>query len=146
MVVTVDQGRSKTRAAVAGSDSLIGQSCIVGIRPEHLVPSDVGQLHARVDATEMLGADTIVHAALESGERITASLRGIHRLSDASMIGYCVDPRFVHVFSQEGTALAPLRSWRDDYLADTPHMEPSHLQTTLSDEDRNTNLRQSISA
>ena len=146
MVVTVDQGRSNNRAAVAGSDLLIGQSCIVGIRPEHLTPSDVGQLHARVDATEMLGADTIVHAILESGERITASLRGIHRLSDASVIGYSVDPRFVHVFNQEGSALTPLRSWRDDYLAHTPHLEPSHLGTTPSDENRKTKLRRSMSA
>jgi ABC-type sugar transport system ATPase subunit len=146
IVATVDQERSKTRAAVAGSESVIGQSCIVGVRPEHLVPSDVGQLHVRVDATEMLGAETIMHASLRSGERITASLRGIHRLRDNSVMAFSVDPRFVHVFSQDGSALTPLRSWREDYLAAIPHAEPLPLYTTPHGERRETKHQGPVSA
>ena len=40
--------------------------------------------------------------SLESGERLTASLRGIHRIRDGSLIGYAFDRRFVHVFDQNG--------------------------------------------
>jgi multiple sugar transport system ATP-binding protein len=143
--VALDNERSATRASVAGSDALVGQRCTVGIRPEHLAPSDAGQILARVDATEMLGADTIVYATLESGERVTASLRGIHRIYDASMIGYSFDRRFVHVFDQTGGALDPLRSWKDDYLTVAGPAEASRSGATLPSANRKTVLRNPIS-
>src|SRR5262245_21397092 len=44
-----------------------GAPVVVGIRPEH---ADIGEapLRARVEATEILGSETIIHARLKSGE------------------------------------------------------------------------------
>jgi hypothetical protein len=70
-----------------------------------------------VEASEILGAETIIHATLESGERLVASLRGIHRAAVGERMAFTVDRRFVHVFDAKGEALAPLRAWADDYVA-----------------------------
>ncbi len=71
-----------------------------------------------VDAVEMLGADTIIYGRAQSGERVVASLRGIHPIGQGSTVAYAVDPRFVHLFDRNGEAARPLRSWSDDYVAD----------------------------
>ncbi len=95
---------------------MIGQQCTVGVRPEHLVLSDRGDIRVIVDATEMLGADTIIYSRTESGERVVASIRGIYPIADGSRLSYAVDQRFVHVFDEKGIAVSPLRSWSDDYI------------------------------
>ncbi len=48
------------------------RAVIAGIRPEHLVrdESNASNLSGRIKFTEALGAETIVHAALDSGEMI----------------------------------------------------------------------------
>ena len=88
----------------------------VGVRPEHLTPSAEG-LTVVVEASEILGAETIVHTSLASGEKLVASLRGIHRVSSGERMALSVDRQFVHVFDGKGEALAPLRAWADDYVA-----------------------------
>ena len=116
--ISVADGRGAVSAAVAATSGMVGKDCTVGIRPEHLIPSDRGDLRVMVDAIEMLGADTIVYARAQSGERVVASLRGIHPIGQGSTVSYGVDPRFVHAFNQAGDALPPLRPWSDDYIAD----------------------------
>ena len=94
----------------------------------------------------MLGADTIVYASLESGERVVASIRGIHPIRDGSLIAYSVDRRFVHVFDQSGRALDPLRSWRDDYLVGAPPVEQPRPEAIPTSETRKTMRLNPISA
>ena len=72
--------------------------------------------HLNQIATEMLGSETIVFANLQSGENVTASIRGIRSLPPKATVRFSVDPRFVHVFDDKGIALPPLRSWREDYV------------------------------
>jgi ABC-type sugar transport system ATPase subunit len=115
--VAADNGRSTIPASIAATEGQAGETCTVGLRPEHLIPSDRGEIRAKVDATEMLGADTIVYGFMESGERVVASIRGIHPIREGSLIAYAIDQRFVHLFDKDGSALAPLRSWTDDYVA-----------------------------
>jgi len=112
MSLCVDGGRSAIRATVAGN----GVDCTVGIRPEHFALSDTGAITGTVIATEMLGSETIVFANLQSGENVTASIRGIRSLQPGAMVRFSVDPRFVHVFDDKGITLPPLRSWREDYV------------------------------
>ena len=116
MSLTVDGGRGAIHATVDGMRKSAGADCTVGIRPEHLALSDDGAIGGTVIATEMLGSETIVFANLQSGENVTASIRGIRSLPPKAIVRFSVDPRFVHVFDERGTALPPLRSWREDYV------------------------------
>jgi multiple sugar transport system ATP-binding protein len=116
MSLTVDGGRGTIHATVDGMGKFAGADCTVGIRPEHLALSDNGAIAGTVIATEMLGSETIVFANLQSGENVTASIRGIRSLPPKAIVRFSVDPRFVHVFDEKGIALPPLRSWREDYV------------------------------
>ena len=116
MSFSVDCGRGAIDAAVDGKRSLPNADCTVGIRPEHLALSDSGAIAGTVIATEMLGSETIVFANLQSGENVTASIRGIRSLPQGAIVRLSVDRRFVHVFDHRGIALSPLRSWREDYI------------------------------
>jgi ABC-type sugar transport system ATPase subunit len=114
--LAVDGGRSVIEASVTAGQTGAPDALTVGVRPEHLSPAERG-LNGKVEASEILGAETIIHATLESGERLVASLRGIHRAAVGERMAFTVDRRFVHVFDAKGEALAPLRAWADDYVA-----------------------------
>ena len=116
MSLSVDGGQGALHATVDRVKSVADADCTVGIRPEHLALSDSGAITGTVIATEMLGSETIVFANLQSGENITASVRGIRSLSQGAIVRFSVDPRFVHVFDDKGITLRPLRSWREDYV------------------------------
>ena len=121
MSLTVDGGRAAIHATVDGMGKSAGADCTVGIRPEHLALSDDGTIAGNVIATEMLGSETIVFANLQSGENVTASIRGIRSLPPKAIVRFSVDPRFVHVFDDKGITLLPLRSWREDYVEGETH-------------------------
>ena len=126
MTITINDGRSEIQAAAEGSGSSVGSAVTIGTRPEHLILSDPlslklqrtskGGMTGNVVATEMLGSETIVFVHLESGETVTASIRGIRNLSSGASARFSVDSRYVHVFDEQGMTLSPLRSWREDYL------------------------------
>jgi multiple sugar transport system ATP-binding protein len=117
----VDEERGTIQATVNGMDNSIGEDCTVGIRPEHLAVGENGAIAGTIIATEMLGSDTIVFAKLQSGENVTASVRGIRSLQAGAGIRFSIDSRFVHVFDRSGNTLQPLRSWREDYLDENPN-------------------------
>jgi multiple sugar transport system ATP-binding protein len=116
MTITMSAGRSELQAAAKGSGSSTGCTVTIGIRPEHLILSDKGAITGNVVATEMLGSETILFVQLESGEMVTASIRGIRGLNAGESVRLSVDAGYVHVFDEQGLALSPLRSWREDYL------------------------------
>jgi multiple sugar transport system ATP-binding protein len=117
MSLSIDAGRSAIiGATVDGTRSQAEADCTVGIRPEHLALSNNGAIAGTVIATEMLGAETIVFANLESGESITASIPGIRSLQPGAIVRFSIDRRFVHVFDGQGITLPPLRSWHEDYM------------------------------
>src|SRR3984885_2459186 len=118
MSLSIDAARGVIGATVDGTKSPVDSDCTIGIRPEHLALSDDGPIAGHVVATEMLGAETIVFVHLESGETVTASVRGIRDLSPGAPARFSVDSRYVHVFDDQGLTLTPLRSWREDYLID----------------------------
>jgi multiple sugar transport system ATP-binding protein len=101
--LALDHGRTQVDASVKPDAHKPGRQLTVGVRPEHLTPSEAG-LRARVEASEVLGAETIVHGVLQSGEPLSASLRGLHRVSRGEGIGFEVDPGDVHVFDENGDA------------------------------------------
>ena len=103
--LAVDQGRARIAADVAAADWRSGTPLTAGLRPEHLSPTDAGPLAARVETSEILGAETIIHAVLQSGERLSISVRGLRRVSSGEPIRLSVNPADVHLFNQGGEAL-----------------------------------------
>lgn len=116
MVISIDDGNSEILAAADGTGTPPGSAVTIGVRPEHLILSDDGTMTGSVVATEMLGSETIVFVHLNSGETVTASIRGIRGLSPGMPVRLSVDSRYIHVFDERGITLTPLRSWREDYL------------------------------
>jgi ABC-type sugar transport system ATPase subunit len=93
-----------------------GASATIGIRPEHLTFDSAGPLSATVDAVEVLGAESIVHAKLSSGAPVTVSLRGIFGAKAGDVVRLAFDTHFAHLFGADGLTVEPVRPWRDDYL------------------------------
>ena len=79
MKLALDESRVSVEASVPPEAHKPGSALSVGIRPEHLTPGD-GGLRLHVDASEVLGAEMIIHGVLRSGERLAVSLRGLHRV------------------------------------------------------------------
>ena len=102
IALAVDQGRVRIYGRVPASRDV----ATIGIRPEHLALNDLGVLSARVEAHELLGAETILYGLLESGERIVASMRGLIRVRAGDLVRFGIDAENVHLFDKEGNALS----------------------------------------
>jgi sn-glycerol 3-phosphate transport system ATP-binding protein len=74
-----------------------GTPLIVGIRPEHLVAGGEGNLPLRVDLVEPLGAESLVHGLLPSGEEMTVRLSASSPLP-GSILPLGAPPLSLHVF------------------------------------------------
>jgi multiple sugar transport system ATP-binding protein len=121
------KGEVRSDSAVALADgteiSLPGRSLklspvapvMVGIRPEHASIGNDG-LGVEIVSTEILGSGTILHGTAVTGEEFSVSLRGISGTKAGDKIRISLDPRFVHVFDETGTAVGASNDWRADYL------------------------------
>jgi len=114
--ITVDGGRSTIQLTPRARQLAAGAAATIGVRPEHLSLSATGPLAATVEAVEILGAETIVHARLASETPITVSLRGISGVEPGAAIRLDFDDRFAHLFDDKGETLAPTRPWQEDYV------------------------------
>jgi ABC-type sugar transport system ATPase subunit len=110
--ITIDNSSIRLPARVRAFTG----AATLGIRPEHLSFRSDGPFAAKVETLEVLGAESIIHARLDSGMPLTISLRGIigARPGDSIRLGF--DERFAHLFDADSLALEPVRSWRDDYI------------------------------
>ena len=109
--VRVDEVAAETVAVSAESLSRVapprrgrsfeaGGKATLGIRPQHLRPSDKGVLRGRVTATERLGAETIVEVGLASGGALMAALPEDAILRPGEGIGLDFDPALAHLFEE----------------------------------------------
>ncbi len=75
----------------------------LGVRPEHLIPDDAGPLRFVVKMAEPLGANTLLHGALEGAVGgFTVSLQGVHLMSENSTTrGFRIETDKAHVFDTE---------------------------------------------
>ncbi len=89
------------QAAIPFDGGLEGEVS-VGIRPEHLHPDDAGPLNMLAALAEPLGANTLLHGSLAgSGQALTASLAGVHRLSgSAQPMRLAVATENIHLFDK----------------------------------------------
>jgi multiple sugar transport system ATP-binding protein len=113
----LDGGIASLNVPGRNASVAVGAPCTIGIRPEHLVIASDGILSASVMSTEVLGAETIVHASLASGAAVTFSMRGISGLKPQDTVRLAMPEQFIHVFDAEGKVLSPSRDWRADYIS-----------------------------
>lgn len=84
-----------------------GRKVELGVRPEHLtvVKEGNGDLELKVQAVEMLGADTMAHGALkEAGHqatRIIARLPGNANIAEGDVLPLAIDPGMAHLFDAQ---------------------------------------------
>ena len=63
-------------------------------------------LRATVEHLENLGHETLAYVAIEGGVRLVARVRGMAELANGASVGVEVDPGEVHLFGEDGRALA----------------------------------------
>ena len=105
LAVTVDGGRATLPLGPRGDAARVGSPCTIGIRPEHLDPTPDGSLAVKLTSREFVGSETIVAGTLESGETVTCSLRGFHRVAPGEILRASIEPRQVYVFDEASAAL-----------------------------------------
>ena len=91
--------QGQTVAETIGADGPVK----LGVRPEHLIADDNGPLRVMVKLAEPLGANTLLHGAIEgSGAGFTVSLQGVHQLpTDASERCFRIEQGKAHVFDED---------------------------------------------
>ncbi|KJS43260.1 MAG: glycerol-3-phosphate ABC transporter ATP-binding protein [Roseovarius sp. BRH_c41] len=72
---------------------------MLGLRPEHLTPDPEGAIVMQVLLAEPLGANTLLHGKLATGQGFTASLPGVHALSHGGeTLRLSISPANMHLF------------------------------------------------
>jgi multiple sugar transport system ATP-binding protein len=105
------------RIALCGRslDLADGAAVTLGIRPEHAEIGD-SPLKARVEATEILGSETIIHSRLKSGQAFTLARRGISAARAGEEISISLPVPFIHLFDGNGVTVGATPDWRADYV------------------------------
>lgn len=116
LVVELDKGGPRLTLSPREGTTAAGDEVVLGVRPEHLAASSDGTLAAEISSTEVLGAETVLHARTAGGEALTATMRGILGAKAGDIVRFDVPDAFAHVFDSRGTTLQPARPWTDDYL------------------------------
>ena len=72
----------------------------LGMRPEHLTTTDNGPIEARLQMSEPLGANTLLHGKMiKGGDAITVSLAGVHAIGESgATYRFSVAPEHIHLF------------------------------------------------
>ncbi len=73
----------------------------LGFRPEHLLLDENGSLDLTVELVEQLGAESIIHATFESGQKITLRLNGHIEKKHGDNFKASVDPQKLHLFDEK---------------------------------------------
>ena len=114
--VALDDGGG---VSLSGRDIALadGSSVTLGIRPEHCELAHDGRFDVTVASTEVLGAETVIHAATSGATPFTVSQRGISRArqGDRVTVRFCAS--FVHLFDEAGRTVGANADWRNAYLS-----------------------------
>jgi sn-glycerol 3-phosphate transport system ATP-binding protein len=84
-----------------------GTAARLGVRPEHLAlgPAGAGLASGRVRFAEALGAETLVHVALDGGGEATVRIEGRASAAEGEAVGVSADPARLHRFDAGGRRL-----------------------------------------
>jgi multiple sugar transport system ATP-binding protein len=92
-----------------------GLPVTLGIRPEHVAVGN-SEITAKIETTEVLGSETILHARLSSGKAFVFSRRGISGIKAGDVVPLEFPRQFVHVFDDSGVAIGADPEWRNAYM------------------------------
>ena len=88
--------------ATADRSFRVGETALLGIRPQYLTVSDgPGQLHGKVALTERLGAETVVEIMLKDGNPLIATLSHDAVFPLGAEVNLNFDPTKAHLFRTE---------------------------------------------
>jgi multiple sugar transport system ATP-binding protein len=93
----------------SGLKSRVPSGGRLGVRPESLTLSaaETGQVRARVELVEALGAETLIYVTTERGTQLVArqNTRSVLKVGDP--VGLQIDGTAAHVFDAQGRVVAP---------------------------------------
>ena len=75
---------------------------VVGIRPEHIALNDGPGVSGSVTLAEHLGAETILHVAMDEGPALVARTDGRAPQRIGDRVSLSLDPRYCHLFDPSG--------------------------------------------
>ena len=90
------------------ADFVLDRDLIVGVRPEHVTLVEEGDalFAGRVKFAEALGAETLIHLALEDGQMVTVRQAGDRPLPSGNSLCYgTCSPSAVSLFRASGAHL-----------------------------------------
>ncbi len=91
--------------ATKGRPLAKGDTAVLGIRPQYLVPHhdpQTGMLHGNVSLIERLGSETVVDMVLKDGTSLIAALPEDATFMENEEISLTFDPDRAHLFPKEG--------------------------------------------
>ncbi|MEM8793692.1 MAG: sn-glycerol-3-phosphate import ATP-binding protein UgpC [Pseudomonadota bacterium] len=105
--VTVgDGGATLSTGALVPLETAYRGKAILGIRPEHMRPAPDGPFRLSVGMLEKLGANTLVHGALDGGaEEMIASLPGLETVEIGATLSFDAPATALHLFSGDGARI-----------------------------------------
>ncbi len=81
----------------------IGDSIIIGVRPDDLVPAETGSLVATVDFTERMGGLSLVHLEISDGGALLWQIQGDAPQAAGSVIRFdLAKSSALHIFDESG--------------------------------------------
>jgi multiple sugar transport system ATP-binding protein len=84
----------------------VGEKVTVGIRPEHLRLDPAGTTTGKVLISERLGALTLVHVQLTTGDKVVVQTDGANRSDSGDEVRLSLEVSHLHVFKEDGVALS----------------------------------------
>jgi multiple sugar transport system ATP-binding protein len=90
----------------AARRAIVGQAVTVGVRPEHLHPSDTGPFTGAVELFERLGPLSFAHLGTRgAADTVVAQLPGDRRVTLGEVLTFAAPAEQVHLFDAAGSAL-----------------------------------------
>jgi multiple sugar transport system ATP-binding protein len=80
------------------------QRLTVGIRPEDVDLTPSGKLKGKVAVTEPLGAESVIHISVGSGE-IVSMVAGLVSLAHGDEVSFDIHPHHLHFFDDQGNRI-----------------------------------------
>jgi multiple sugar transport system ATP-binding protein len=92
---------------VEGTDVIVGSNLSLGIRPEHLLPSDVAEvtLSGEVQVVEQLGNETQIHIQIPAiRQNLVYRQNDVVLVEEGATFAIGLPPHRCHLFREDGTA------------------------------------------
>ena len=99
--------RQQVWLPVEGTDVKVGSNLSLGIRPEHLLPSDVAEvtLSGEVQVVEQLGNETQIHIQIPAiRQNLVYRQNNVVLVEEGATFAIGLPPHRCHLFHEDGTA------------------------------------------